>query len=1329
MRHELEHWVSGAAIREEGSGYFLVASETVPAGCRVATTEEASGNFGRGPSQGADSNQTSNKDYKCPDCPLGASGMPMASVHAMMVSLHIEDTPAGYTPPYGPPVYLTLYNNETETLQPANVDYANFGRQWSFNWSAYVNKDGSSATVKLRYGGAETYSLSGTTPTAPDPKSQARLVEYTTGTTRIERWMPDGSKEVYVPLVTSASTYWLSSVADPQGNAVTLQYSGTTARLDKITDALGQNTTFTYASGTSYAITEVRFPISGTFSPTQASFGYDGQGRLSSLTDAVTMSSTITYSGTTDVISGLITPYGTTSFTRSGSSTDLVRWIETTDPLGGKERVESIDGNGTSPPWVSDSVTWDTVSPVPSGNIAFYNGYMQWRNCFYWNKKQMADMTVSGTTSIDYTKATVYHFLHEPNFAKSSCLESLKPPLDNRLWFNYPGQGNSLFVGTSYAISKVARVTDSGTTQVWETDRNDYGSVTQAVDPLGRTTYYTYETGTTANAPNALLKVQQLVSGGTDTLFTATWNSAYRPLSITNAAGRTTNYTWNSKGQILKIVDALSGTTTFTYSATGTGETYGYLMTIDPALSGTNDGISYTYDSLGRVKTRSRWGYTEQYTYDRLNRLTKTTYPDGTYQQWTYTNLDVTQWRNRLGVTGTLTWDANRHLTASTDQLGRATTYEWCNCGSMTKLTDPLGNETDWKYDLESRPIEKDYADGTKSYTAYNVVGLVSSSTDAKGQAKTYSYALDDRLTALSYSGTVTPEVDYTWDAYYPRITHVDSGSTSYGYTYRTTGTNGAGQVSTINGQWSDDTITYGYDGLGRVNFRKVNTSVNQNSWTYDAIGRVTSATTPLGAFSYTYDGTNGRVSRVDYPNGEHTDYAYYGPTGDLNLQQITQVSGTKVRFQESYTYDAAQQNVVTRVSQTGTSAALTFSYSYFNVTDKLAGVTCVSDPTHYPLSYSYDSANNQTSVVTPSGTQSFVYNNVNERTTHDGSAQTFDANGNLVTSAEFSGTVTWDAADRPIAIDFAGGTKRLEYVYDGLGRRVIIRDVSGTTSIEHRYIWSGDEMAERRLKLSGTDGTTPQTIYCRQGEVKNIGGTYYNYSYVRDWLGSVRMSENDAGGTIEYNSYPPFGVHPTFSFAANGSADADFGYAGYFKDPVTGLWLTKYRVLGYGAWFSRDPIESVTGDIPELLREGPNVLTYCNNNPVNFVDLLGLHGGPGGRNPCHGDGLGYIDLNFDFISSFGIGFNFGFLMGGDGFSMYGGPAYGTPGPGASLMGGDGTLPGAGDSFDQLAAGAFGLGGARGQNSDGSDFSEGGYSTPGFNYTNNTTFFHIGGKK
>ena len=42
----------------------------------------------------------------------------------------------------------------------------------------------------------------------------------------------------------------------------------------------------------------------------------------------------------------------------------------------------------------------------------------------------------------------------------------------------------------------------------------------------------------------------------------------------------------------------------------------------------------------------------------------------------------------------------------------------------------------------------------------------------SRGQVKTYSYARDDRLLGIAYTGAVnpTPNVGFTWDPYFPRL-------------------------------------------------------------------------------------------------------------------------------------------------------------------------------------------------------------------------------------------------------------------------------------------------------------------------------------------------------------------------------------------------------------------------------------------------------------------------------------------------------------------------------------------------------------------------------
>jgi hypothetical protein len=44
----------------------------------------------------------------------------------MMVSLHVQDAPIGYDPPFGPSVEVRVGYDERETLQPANLNYINF---------------------------------------------------------------------------------------------------------------------------------------------------------------------------------------------------------------------------------------------------------------------------------------------------------------------------------------------------------------------------------------------------------------------------------------------------------------------------------------------------------------------------------------------------------------------------------------------------------------------------------------------------------------------------------------------------------------------------------------------------------------------------------------------------------------------------------------------------------------------------------------------------------------------------------------------------------------------------------------------------------------------------------------------------------------------------------------------------------------------------------------------------------------------------------------------------------------------------------------------------
>jgi YD repeat-containing protein len=81
---------------------------------------------------------------------------------------------------------------------------------------------------------------------------------------------------------------------------------------------------------------------------------------------------------------------------------------------------------------------------------------------------------------------------------------------------------------------------------------------------------------------------------------------------------------------------------------------------------------------------------------------------------------------------------------------------------------------------VQGRLTSKQYPDtSTVAYTYETTTSRLKSVTDALSQVKTYGYARDDQLTAIIYTGAVnpTPNVSFTWDPYFPRLTAMTDGT------------------------------------------------------------------------------------------------------------------------------------------------------------------------------------------------------------------------------------------------------------------------------------------------------------------------------------------------------------------------------------------------------------------------------------------------------------------------------------------------------------------------------------------------------------------------
>jgi YD repeat-containing protein len=670
-----------------------------------------------------------------PDC-----GMLHYSVHSLLASLHLTDTPLSYVPAFGPALNFTVNYNHRE-VQPvapdtaSTVGFSNLGPQWTFNWLSYVTDDPSDpaqAQVYVRGGGTETYTgyNAGTQTYARDLQSQTLLIRTTANS--YEKQFPDGHRYLFTQAdgsTVSPRRIFLSKVIDPQGNEMNLGYNEFN-RLETLTDATGKVTTLQYEQAPTwyYRITKVVDPFGRS-----AKFQYYPDGRLRKITDAIDLTSEVTYEVGGNFINTLTTPYGLTQFTHGENGTQ--RWVEITDPRNTKERIEYRD----SAPGTFNSDT------APAG---FFNAELHLRNTFHWDKKAFA------VAAGDYTKAHVTHWLKSADGTTvTSIVENEKPALESRIWYAYEGQTAGNLAGLSDQPTKIARRLMDGTTQLSQFTYNALGHTLSRIDPVGRSTTFSYQ----ANGIDLLEVRNTTLDGATqhnDLLASYSNYLNHQPQTITDAAGKETQLAYNGRGQVETVTNAKGEVTKFVYHEVPAAPEFGRVLTVTrafgTALAATT---TYAYDAYGRAASiTDSENYAVALAYDAaggdplksLDRGTRVTFPDTTYQETRYDDvrwpLDVAHTRDRLGRETAYEYNELRNPVKVTDPQGRMVQYVPCPCGAMDKIIDPRNNETEWTRDLQKRITAKKIAGVTvATYTYEPDTGRLATLTDGTGTTS-YGY-------------------------------------------------------------------------------------------------------------------------------------------------------------------------------------------------------------------------------------------------------------------------------------------------------------------------------------------------------------------------------------------------------------------------------------------------------------------------------------------------------------------------------------------------------------------------------------------------------------
>lgn len=238
-------------------------------------------------------------------------------------------------------------------------------------------------------------------------------------------------------------------------------------------------------------------------------------------------------------------------------------------------------------------------------------------------------------------------------------------------------------------------------------------------------------------------------------------------------------------------------------------------------------------------------------------------------------------------------------------------------------------------------------------------------------------------------------------------------------------------------------------------------------------------------------------------------------------------------------------------------------------------------------LSYTYQAGTNKlTSVFNSVGSVTQTY--------------TYDANGNALTDSYrgISGS-TYDIHNLPISQTHSNGT--ISYWYDANGNRV--RKQQGGT--DHYY-------------FAGQDGTT-EAVYNASGSLRswNItangqligkvvpGSPLTRYYYLKDHLGSIRVTVKEDNTIAGWDDYYPYGMIMAGRSGNSGQADTKYRFISKERDAETGYdWLD---ARGYDARIGRFLAVDPLADKVSLVSW--STYHYSFNNPIRFIDPSGMEG------------------------------------------------------------------------------------------------------------------------
>ena len=675
-------------------------------------------------------------------------------------------------------------------------------------------------------------------------------------------------------------------------------------------------------------------------------FGYDGNGRLVSVTDGDNNVTTVERNGAGDP-TAIVGPYGQrTTLTTNGDG----YLASIANPAGETHQFAYQDAGGllttfTNPRNLSWQITYDTLGRLtrdsdPAGgfkalarseNADDYQVAItdaEGRTTTYAvenlpsGDQRRIDTAADGTrteTQID-TDAT-----QTLTWADGTITQETRHP-DPRFGMQAPLVDSVVTLpnGLSQSITRTQSIDLAdptnllSLTRLTDTVRINGRTATRVFDATTRTWTVTSPAGRQINAviDTQGRPTQVRVPGLAD--LTVSYDSRGRPSSLTQGTGadaRTLNRSYNGQGYLQTTTDALGRT------------------------------VEYQYDSVGRVLQQTLPD-TRQigYGYDANGNLTALTPPGRPTHEFAYSPVNLTAEYTPPAIIG-----AGDPSTRSAYALDR----------QVTQVTRPDGQTLGFAYDSARRLSTLTLPDGPMSYAYDATTGQLSRITTPDGDTLAYDYA-GALLTQATWTGAVTGSVQWTYDNDFRvaslSVNNADPIAFQYDADSLLTQV-GALTLSRSpqNGLLTGTTLGSVTSSLSYNSFGEMASSIAQNEsttllasqYTRDQLGRITRKVETVAGvtrtFEYGYD-LAGRLSEVKQDNVVTASYTYDSNGNRLSGPGLTTPP----------TYDDQDR-------------LLSYGAANYTYTDngELATQTVGSAVTQY----TYDVLGNLKAVTLPSGT------------------------------------------------------------------------------------------------------------------------------------------------------------------------------------------------------------------------------------------------------------------------------------------------------------------------------------------------------------------------